>query len=97
MLPKKERLTSSEVREVLKGGTSLREGSISAKVLPAARGKASVVVSSKVAPTAVLRNRLRRMGYQALPHPLPHYRMIFFVQRRDFDPAAFSQLCSKLS
>lgn len=97
MLPKRRRLTAKQVREVIKSGRTLREGAVSCKYLPAPEGAASMVASSKVAPKAVMRNALRRKGYQALPSPLPHYRMVFFIQRKDFDSTAIATLCSKLS
>jgi ribonuclease P protein component len=97
MLSKTNRLTAREVREVLKIGRSARAGSISAKCVPAGRGKAAMVVSLKVAKSAVERNRLRRLGYASLPSILPKYHVVFFIQSREFEPADITTLCSKLS
>ncbi|MES2203123.1 MAG: ribonuclease P protein component [Patescibacteria group bacterium] len=97
MLPKQARLTAEEVREVLTKGRSARASSVSAKFVPAPTGKAAIVVSTKVAKTAVVRNTLRRRGYKALPTPLPRASVVFFIQRKDFDPADIALLCSKLS
>ncbi len=91
MLPKNSRLTTSEVQEVLKKGTSIfislpkgQKGLISAKFLP----KPGVFKSAAVAPkslakSAVERNRLRRAVYRAIlgfPTPKKGGFMIFFVR-----------------
>lgn len=104
MLAKKARLTASEVREILKSGRSARAGTLSVKYisstgsLPAQTGKAAVVVSSKVAKTAVLRNRLRRSAYRTLRTALPrNIRAVFFLHKPLVDNAELTHLCSKLS
>jgi ribonuclease P protein component len=67
MLPKKGRLSTAEVREIIAQGKSLRSGVISLKYL-ANKGffKASAVASKSVAKRAVDRNRLRRALYRVL-------------------------------
>lgn len=101
MLPKKSRLTAVEVREILKSGRSARVGTLSAKVragTPAQAGKAAVVVSSKVAKSAVERNRLRRAAYALLQTALPRgTEVVFFLHKPLIDPKEFIALCSKLS
>ena len=97
MLAKGARLSAEQVREVIKKGRALRAAGVSLKFLPGSVGKASIVASSKVAKTATLRNALRRKGYAAVPVPLPHYHMVFFIQRATFDPADIAALCSQLS
>ena len=97
MLPKRRRLRAAEVREILRRGRSIRSGPYSVTYLsgPAA---AAVVVSTKVAKTAVLRNRLRRRAYAVLGKvALPDVQAVFFVRSKEFEPAVFAALCSKLS
>lgn len=97
MLPKRSRLTAQEVRDVMKAGRSARVLGLSAKIMPAASPKIAVVISKKVAPGAVERNRLRRLVYRSLPPPLPRARVVLFVQSAALTPEAVTQLCSQLS
>ena len=97
MLPKQARLSAAEVREVLKSGRSLRAGALSIKYTKAAKAKAAVVVSTKVAKRAVDRNRLRRAGYRALAHLPPRIHAVLFIHEQSFDALAAASLCSKLS
>ncbi len=98
MLPKKSRLTAREVRATLKEGKSVRKSSVSARFVPTAKaGKAAIVVSTKVARQATERNRLRRLGYAALPTPLPKGNLVLFIQTPDFKTADILSLCSILS
>jgi ribonuclease P protein component len=67
MLPKRRRLTATEVKDILARGRSLRAGVLSAKYVTATHPlRVSVVVSKKVAKRAVDRNRARRAVYRAL-------------------------------
>ena len=97
MLSKTNRLSASEVREILKSGRSVRLGTLSAKYVIAARSKAAVVVSAKVAKNAVERNRLRRAAYRVLRASLPKgVRVVFFLHKPALDPLELSSLCLKL-
>jgi ribonuclease P protein component len=98
MLPKKQRLTAAEVRAILKSGTSARGSRVSAKYVKVPGSKAAVVVSKKVAKTAVLRNRLRRMGYEALKVSLPSgLHLVLFVLSPEVQASDIATLCSRLS
>src|SRR3989344_3930583 len=98
MLSKKQRLSASEVREIIKSGRSARTATLSAKFVPGKGAKAAVVVSSKVAKTAVARNLLRRTAHKMLPPSLQkNPRAFFFLQKPILDPAELQQLCLKLS
>lgn len=97
MLPKDSRLTAAQVRQVIKTGRPARGAGVSVKYEPSERPQAAVVVSKKVAKSAVERNRLRRMVYRSLPSPLPRARMVLFVQSAKLDPEAITQVCSQLS
>jgi RNase P protein component len=97
MVPKLRRLTAREVREVLKNGKTLRANTVVAKYIASERSKAAVVVSSKVAKRAVERNSLRRKGYNALSTLPPHKHLVFFIQKKEFNPHDILFLCSKLS
>ena len=83
MLAKSRRLRAAEVREVLARGRGRRGQALSSKVLQTAEPfRCAVVVSKKIAKTAVQRNRLRRAVYRALAEAsLPHTgHAILFVQ-----------------
>jgi ribonuclease P protein component len=88
MLPKKRRLSSAEVREVLARGKSVRGSVISLKyVVNKGIFRAGVVAPKSVAKRAVDRNRLRRALYQALAtlptaktQQLSHIMAIFFIR-----------------
>ncbi|HVU79760.1 MAG TPA: ribonuclease P protein component [Candidatus Paceibacterota bacterium] len=82
MLPKRRRLGATLVREAIAKGKGRRAGSLSLKIVENKGHIAcAVVVSKKLAKTAVMRNRLRRAVYRALEKaPLPatgHF--VFFV------------------
>lgn len=103
MLRKKARLTSAEVREIIKNGRSVRLGTLSAKftkgssALPTQAGKAAVVVSAKVAKNAVERNKLRRAAYLALRTSLPKgVHVVFFLHKPVLDKNELTSLCLKL-
>lgn len=98
MLAKRSRLTSAEVRAILGSGRSARAEGLSCKYIPAADARAAVVVSKKIAKTAVMRNRLRRAVYRTLQKTrLPRLHMVFFLHSTKFSAEALTHLCSKLS
>lgn len=67
MLPKHTRLTTAEVKKVLDLGRGKRGPLLGIKMLPGSAGfKCAVVVSKKVAKSAVMRNRARRAVHEAL-------------------------------
>jgi ribonuclease P protein component len=83
MLPKTKRLRAEEVQDILAHGTSRRAGVLSLKKIENKGDfRCAVVVSKKLARTAVMRNRLRRAVYKALSETsLPrHMHAILFVQ-----------------
>ncbi|HVZ76022.1 MAG TPA: ribonuclease P protein component [Candidatus Paceibacterota bacterium] len=83
MIPSRRRLRADEVREVLSRGSTRRAGPFSLKYLETTTVfRCAVVVSKKVAKTAVMRNRLRRAGYRALGAASlpPTGHAILFVQ-----------------
>ncbi len=105
MLPKKARLTAAEVREILTSGRPVRlpagkagSSTLSAKYVPATTAKAAVVVGTKVAKTAVTRNKLRRAAYLVLRASLPkRVHVVFFLHKPVLDPNELASLCLKLS
>ena len=98
MLPKRQRLTAAEVREILTSGRSVRSGTLSAKFISSKERKAAVVVSTKVAKSAVVRNKLRRAAYDALRPVLPAGKSaVFFLLKPALDKDELTALCSKLS
>ena len=98
MLAKRSRLTAVEVRAILEKGRSVRLGSLSAKYCTAKDARAAVVVSKKVAKTAVMRNRLRRAAYRTLQKtPLSRVHAVFFLHTPVFNAESLVALCSKLS
>lgn len=84
MLPKRQRLSTREVREVLKRGNSARAEFLSAKFIKTDSAlRVAAVVQKSVARNSVQRNRLRRALYQALgtlPTPA-HIQGVFFVNK----------------
>lgn len=98
MLKKRARLTSLEVRAILKDGRSVRSGTLSAKFRPGSPKKAAVVVKTAVAKGAVARNRLRRSAYAALRTALPEgVHAVIFLNKPAVTQAEINDLCSKLS
>ena len=83
MLAKTRKLSTQEVKEVLARGRGRRGAVLSVKLLSTTTPfRSAVVVSKKVAKTAVLRNRVRRAVYRALERAsLPRTgHAILFVQ-----------------
>jgi len=75
MLPKRSRVTTQTIEKHLVRARRIKTSRflVLYEILAGgARPQISVTVSKKVAPTAVLRNKLRRRGYAALAHLLPH-------------------------
>jgi ribonuclease P protein component len=72
MLPKKNRLTTKEVTEVLRGGKTVRTSHFLVRYLFATQPKFAVVVSKKVAKSSVERHAIRRAVYADLQHHLPY-------------------------
>lgn len=67
MLPKRLRLRSAEVKEVLQKGKSLRVGPYAGKFLEGRKPLGvAVIVSKKTARKATERNSLRRKAYRDL-------------------------------
>lgn len=98
MLPKSKRIGAAEVREILKNGRALRAQSVFVRFLPHQKGAAAVVVSKKVAKTAVARNKIRRAIYQSLEKKLPNAHMVFMVQKHVTNYTDdIASICSKLS
>jgi len=101
MLSKRTRLTTAEVKKVLDSGRGRRATLLGIKVLPApAPFKCAVVVSKKLAKTAVARNKARRAVYEALRKsslPLSGHA-ILFVQAlpKDHATTAFTIELKKL-
>ncbi len=97
MLSKTNRLSASEVREILKNGRSVRLGTLSAKFIKGPSAKAAVVVSAKVVKNAVERNTLRRAAYLALRASLPKgVQVVFFLHKPVLDKNELNSLCLKL-
>jgi ribonuclease P protein component len=90
-------MSASEVRSLIKSGRSVRAEGISAKYEASTKPQVAVVVSKKVAPGAVERNRLRRLVYRHLPTPLPRARVVLFVQSATLSPDSIPTLCLRLS
>lgn len=99
MLPRSRKLSASEVREILRMGKPTRGSRLLAKYREAPLSKAAVVVSKKVAKSAVERNKIRRELYAALVSALPQGKQVVFtVTSGGTDLVAdITTLCSKLS
>ncbi len=85
MLPKSKRLSTREVREVLRRGHSARAEFLSVKFIKNnTTMRTAAVVQKSVARSAVKRNHLRRTLYQALgtlPTSSARIQGVFFVNR----------------
>ncbi len=106
MLPSSRRLRASEVRVIIATGRSIRGEYLSAKYrLASGPFRSAIVVSKKLAKTAVMRNRLRRWTYNALTQqPFPKgIEVVIFIQKKPtIAPVSalvrdLTHLCSKLS
>jgi ribonuclease P protein component len=71
MLAKKHRLNAHAVREVLARGSIKRTATFVTRVLPSPAFQCAVVVSKKIAKTAVERNRIRRVVYAKIASNKP--------------------------
>lgn len=83
MLSKKNRLSREDVKKTLETGVFLRGRSLTARALPSPLTHIAVAVSKKVAKTAVVRNKTRRIIYKiSKEHPyfnLIHHDVVFVV------------------
>jgi ribonuclease P protein component len=69
MLPRKQRIRKNSFRDLLGGGRSATSGPLTVRVyggLKSETAQVAVIVSKKIAKTAVLRNKMRRRVYSAL-------------------------------
>lgn len=100
MLAKKNRLTAAEVAQVLTKGRGARGRALSLKVMQAPPPfKCAVVVSKKLARTAVARNRIRRTVYNILrqnPFPRSGHVILFVQTLPKGEVAAFTSEIKKL-
>jgi ribonuclease P protein component len=80
MLAQKNRISKELFKSIGNQGTSLHSNLFSVRVTTSkdAIVRASFVVSKKVAPRAVLRNRLRRRGYEIVRVLYPTLRPLQF-------------------
>lgn len=85
MLPKRQRLSTREVREVLKHGRSVRGELLSVKFIKTDTAlRAAAVVQKSLVRSAVKRNQLRRAVYWALHTPRSagtQVKGVFFVNK----------------
>ena len=86
MLKRTQRIGRIGLAEVLAAGKPLRSSHFSIKYLAATSPlQCAVVVSKKVAKSAVQRNKLRRAAYRALAahatKTQKHGRMVLFIQK----------------
>ena len=97
MLPKRARNTRAELTELLKTGTRVhgrlftyiysKKGAIPA---------ASVVVSKKVAATAVGRHKIRRRAYESLRATLPPFRLAL-IAKKEAHTASYDEVRSDIT
>lgn len=86
------------VRFTYKNGRSIRGQNLSVIFAPNARHKQrfAVVVSKKVAKSAVVRNRIRRRIYESIRLELPHFKpacdLIFTVYSSELSQTDFNTL-----
>ena len=69
MLPKKNRLNTKEVEDIFKKGSFLNSNNLTLKFILKKEGtspKVSFLTPKTVSKKAIIRNRLRRRGYEAI-------------------------------
>lgn len=103
MLSKDTRVTTSRFKEIFDTGKTRRSGDFLIKFLPNTdrTTRAGVVVSKKVAKTAVERNKIKRTIYRLLQEnkeALPYLDYIIFVQKTFLakDAASRKESCQAL-
>jgi ribonuclease P protein component len=110
MLPKEKRVTSGSFEAILKKGALFHSSFFTLRILPcfaeATQGKPkeskfSVVVSKKVAKTAVLRNKIRRRVYSCIREILKTSStrkpgLLVFFAKKDVDKLKFINLKSEV-
>jgi ribonuclease P protein component len=89
MLPRRERLSTEEFMEVMKNGRVVHSPLFLMRVQKnAATTKFAAVASKKIAKTAVLRNKLQRLTYEAvgihIKNVTPGTRGILFPKEATF-------------
>jgi len=83
MLKKKKRVTKELFQTVIKSGSTLSGHFFIFRFLKQKSPQYAFVVSKKIAKRAVVRNKLRRQGYNALKSfPLKDYAGIFFFKKQ---------------
>ncbi len=102
MLPSSQRLSRNEIDYLYKKGVKKVTPGFIAKYLPGRKTKSRfcVVVSIKIAPKAVARNRVRRQLYEAIrlnQHLLGKNYDIMFILKSTFIKLEFQEISSGIS
>lgn len=104
MLPKSKRATSSHIDELAKGKKTLSGAFFTMSVRfvknPLEISRFAVIVSKKVAKTAVSRNKLRRQAYSALENKdisLPTGMICAFYAKKEAEKAQYTDLSRDIS
>lgn len=103
MMPKKNRLLRENFENIMKKGGFKNSSLFSSRILKNVENKGdfepkvSVVVSKKVAKTAVLRNKIRRRAYEVVAKlPKKPYSIILFA-KKGAEKATFKELEAQIS
>lgn len=81
MLKKKKRVTKKTFQEIFKNGKTISTPFFLFKYLKNKEPQYSFVVSKKIAKNAVLRNKLKRFGYNTLRNNTTENKGIFFFKK----------------
>jgi len=82
MLPKKKRITKNTFQKIIEKGIVVHGSFFIFRYLKQEPPQFSFVAPKKIAKTAVLRNNLRRKGYNILRlHKLNSYAGVFFYKK----------------
>jgi ribonuclease P protein component len=84
MLPKKNRLTGSQVEETIKNGRFFGEKTLAARAVSSEKHGFAVVISKKKLKTSVMRHRLRRIVYSHLSATSPNVGLVVFFPQPEF-------------
>ncbi|MCL5090957.1 MAG: ribonuclease P protein component [Patescibacteria group bacterium] len=96
MLPKKNRLTRKEILK-LKGKREILQFRFWGLIYSPAKGrKFGLIISQKVAPKAVERNRVKRLLYRAIEEGFPNFGFFLFLAKKTILTASLEELKKEL-
>ncbi len=98
MVPKKQRINRETFDEIMKKGRIVHSGLFSLRFLKNLEKSThfSVVVSKKIAKTAVLRNKIRRRIYSILRKTIKNPYFVILFTKKGVEKAKFSEVKTEI-